>query len=129
VENVFEVGIAVVGSQLSIEGTAVAGVEPRAADGTMGDGIALLFKLGVGAIEIEGSSVARSKRAGVSSFGGTIALGSSVLECNRFHLDAESSGPALAKFEDRGGNVCGCGGTEVDCQAVTSNLEPPVPNP
>jgi hypothetical protein len=71
------------------------------------------------------SRIERNARAGVSSFGANASLGSCALDCNALHLDEELLDGASASFVDLTGNVCGCEGAVVACQAQSSNLAPP----
>jgi hypothetical protein len=96
------------------------------ADGSFGDGIALLSSMGTPStllsMRIEGSA-----RAGIASFGSKASLGSSVIECNMLALVAEPNFDAPGSIESLGGNDCGCGETRTSCKAFSAGLDPPAP--
>jgi hypothetical protein len=101
---------------------------PRAADGTFGDGI-VVYAIATASATITATRVEGSARAGIANFGGAVTLGTTKLECNSIHLDGESMAGVAFTFDDAGGSACGCSGSSVVCQILSSGLAPPEPIP
>ena len=52
-----------------------------------------------------------------------VALRDMRLECAAFYLNAEDGG----SFDDQGGNVCACEGTETECKVESAGIQAPGP--
>ena len=65
-----------------------------------------------------------SQRAGIANFGAVVGLADSQLDCNAIHLDGEPFGASF-RFDDGGGNECGCGAAREVCRVLTADLAPP----
>lgn len=124
------VGVYTEGTALIVEDSVIIDVAPAPTTGFFGDGILTLTteESGVvypGSALIRNTRIAAAARAGVASFSADVVIESSTLECNAIHLDAEHFGVIDAQFRNNGGNVCGCDGMSVPCQALSSGLTPP----
>jgi len=120
VEHSHDVGVAVFGSEATIESCLLRDTKPDAA-GLFGDGVMVTSEPASATILatwIEGSA-----RAGVSVYASHAALGGSVLACHAFDLDYENGG----SIEDLHGNRCGCPQPIEPCKAVSSGLTAPSP--
>ena len=124
-----EVGLFVANSDAVVEYSLVRSTAPQRADGLYGDGVAVWASGAPATFTGVGLRVEGSGRAGVSSFGGVVALERCQLECNQIALSAQDLGTSPATFEDRGGNDCGCAGTQSPCVAENAALQPPQPIP
>lgn len=110
-------------------------------DGAFGDGISVgAFTVDLrGSLALERTVVRGSARAGVNVAGGDLAVSSSLLVCNAFDLEVDRtfSGAGEEKqttdfnLDDRGENLCGCGGSKGSelpatsaCRAQSSGLDP-----
>lgn len=127
VEQSYDAGIFVAGSDAHLEGLVVRATVPRASDGLFGDGVAVVTVDAAGVATLSKSRIENSARAGVVSFGAQIALGSTHGQCNAFEIAAEPYEGRDPVFEDRGDNMCGCPGPDGPCQAVSAGLQPPEP--
>jgi hypothetical protein len=94
-------------------------------NGLLGDGMVVANTGTGGELDVTASRIENSARAGLANFGAAAAIGDSQLACNAFHLDGETLAGHAYEFTDRGGNACGCGAAPVECQVLSSNLEPP----
>ncbi len=94
------------------------------ADGLFGDGIVVSSDWAPGSATLRQVRVETSARAGVGNFGGTMALEGNTIRCSGFDLEGEVVGLKPFRFEDRGGNRCGCDAL-VACQATSAGLTPP----
>jgi hypothetical protein len=68
--------------------------------------------------------VAQAARAGLSAFGSHASLHGTSIICADFDLDVEELMGVLGRFDDGGGNVCGCAATEGVCHPVSTGLQP-----
>jgi len=129
VELTHEAGVSGYGSDLTIEGTIVRDALPRPADALFGDDviIAAAYDEHAASAVVSGSLLASAARAGVGAFGAQVQLGTSAVQCNEIDLDAETYLGQEPTFVDLGGNECGCDGTSVVCQVLSSELGPPNP--
>ena len=119
------IGVAVLGSEIVIENVAVSGTLARQ-DGSFGDGLGVMTGYTTPAnARAERLLVAASARAGIANFGSHLALANSTLECNLLTL----TGQDAYRFDDGGGNQCGCDGTIEPCKVRPATLEPPEPLP
>jgi hypothetical protein len=126
VDGSFDSGIYVIASSAEIAGVAVRGTKASPASGLFGDGISVLSQGGPASATVSASLITGSSRAGLSSFGAELTLASTTLDCNEIQLDGETYGDA-AKYEDHGGNTCGCKGASTVCQVLSGGLAPPDP--
>jgi hypothetical protein len=126
IEDSFDFGIVIFGSDVTVEGTAVRRVRPDM-NGLFGDGIALASEPLSATAVLNGSLVAESSRAGLSSFGSHATVERTLFECNPVHLDGENHGSQAFAFEDLGNNECRCGDVVATCRVLTTNLTPPTP--
>jgi hypothetical protein len=124
-----DIGLFVANSDVLVESSLVRSTAPQPADGLYGDGVAVWASGAPASFTGVGLRVEGSGRAGVSSFGGGVALERCQLECNQIALSAQDLGTSPATFEDRGGNDCGCAGTQSPCVAENAALQPPQPIP
>jgi len=126
-----DVGIMVMASDATIDGTLVRDTDVRALDGAFGDGVAVWSDEGSASAVLTSSRLEGSTRAGLSSFGGHVSLGATLLRCNPIDLDGEPYAEMPPVFEDLGGNACGCDDPSLACQAKSAGLSPPeaLPNP
>lgn len=129
-------GIWAVDSTLSVHATALWGNHADPADGSFGDGIAVLL----GSAELTAIQTVGNERCGVSSFGAIIQVADNSFLDNAFHVCGEPLAPSTlapglpgqeAGFEyvDLGGNYCGSDEVKVVCQVTSPGLEPPEPIP
>ncbi len=128
VELAHEAGVAAFGSDLTVEGTIVRDILPSLEETLFGDAVAATSRqAGPAIVSLSGSRLSSAARAGVGVFGSEATLGTTALECNAIHLDAETYDLSEPTLVDLGGNVCGCDGTTVVCKVLSSALEPPTP--
>jgi hypothetical protein len=121
-----EVGVLVLGSTATIEGTLVTGTQAQANDGSGGDGMAVAADLSSATATITASRVEGSARAGIAVFGAALSLDSTELGCNAIELDGEQEYGQDFQFDaSGGGNSCDCPGATVTCQVLSSGLAPP----
>jgi hypothetical protein len=125
VDNSYSVGVLVSIATLVADHLYVRNTKARPADKQFGDGVCLGGSTLAASAQITNSRVEASARAGISTFGGAVTLGTTTFECDAIPLDGETLGSTNASFDDRGGNVCGCGGTSSVCQVLGSGLAPP----
>jgi hypothetical protein len=78
---------------------------------------------------LDASAIEDSARAGLSNFGAFVSLGATTVRCAAFELEGEKWSGSEFRFEDRGGNACGCPTADQVCEAVSAGLEPPEPIP
>jgi hypothetical protein len=102
-------------------GNLISGTLARASDGAWGDGIALALS----SATLMNNSIVNSARAGLSNFGSNAALTDTTFQCSAFDLDAETLAGKAAKFEDGGGNLCGCPSATGACVASSSSISSP----
>lgn len=138
IEQVQGLGIEIAQGQVTLDESVVRAATPDSHLG-YGDAISLLTLAdlpNIASVAVTDSRLESTARAGISSFGGHVVIGSTEMECNPIDLDGETSHlgtydggvaavPAEAKFEDRGGNRCGCSGETWDCAVRSMKLEPP----
>ncbi|HZO12876.1 MAG TPA: right-handed parallel beta-helix repeat-containing protein, partial [Polyangiaceae bacterium] len=121
----YESGVIVVASSATLSGIVVRETLASAYDGTLGDGVVVVTESPLaGAATVTSSRIENNERAGLASFAGDVGLGQTVLSCNAFDLNGELKGGEPFRFENLGGNVCGCAGP-IDCAVRTSGLTPP----
>jgi hypothetical protein len=125
VEQSLEGGIVVIASNATLESLLVRDTAPRASDGRLGDGIAVISEGGAAKATVTRSRIANSARAGITSFGAAFALGASTMECNQIQLNGEMFQTFSAAFTNLGANTCGCMGATSPCAVLSSSLEPP----
>jgi len=124
IERNFGAGIAVFASDVTVQATLVRDTTYQAAEGTLGDGLAVENGWGATAVVV-GSRIENNARAGIASFGSHIALSTTLLECNAIHLDGEVFENIAAVFENGGAVACGCADVPTTCAVRSSNLSPP----
>jgi hypothetical protein len=130
IEQNYEFGVGVVGSEAQLVGVSIVDALPSQADGAFGDGV-LVYSLTADAMaELSSCHIGPSARAGLSAFGSEVSIRATNLSCNGFHLAnercCENSGP-IGVITDAGDNRCSCGEDEESCSAVSVGLEPPDP--
>ena len=124
------IGVVVSQADATIATTTIRGTQPRASDGSFGDGVEA--ELGAN-VSMSASRVEGSPRAGVSAFGARVTLDAVGLVCNAIPLDAEASldGSAGSFDLSSGGGdhaaACSCGGSSAKCQVLSSGLTAPEP--
>jgi hypothetical protein len=122
-----ELGLVIMDSAATVQGTVVAGTLPLA-DGRFGDGLAVAsVQGGAGSATLDSLRIEANARAGIANFGAAVAMRNTILACNAIDLDGEPVGTLSFAFEDQGGNGCGCAGAPSQCQVSTAALEPPGP--
>jgi hypothetical protein len=115
-------GLVVFDSEAVVDGCLVDGVATNPADGSFGDGIAVIGNTPAH-LRVTGSRVTHAARSGIANFSATVTIGTSTVTCNGFDLDGEAvSGPFV--FDDLGGNLCGCEALGA-CKVLTAALGPP----
>lgn len=124
VEDSFDLGVMISGSDVTVESTVVRNSAPRASDNLYGDGISVIPELAPATLQLSHSLLSGCARAGLASFGSATRLRGNRLACNAFDIDAEPYGASPPELTDEGGNLCGCdqGG---ECTAVSASLAPP----
>jgi hypothetical protein len=129
--RVHAAGIVGLGAELTIDRTLVSDVNALA--GTFGDGIVVRASevgsevLG-GSATITSSRIDRAARAGIAVFGSVASISGTSVNCAAFSMNIENAFGAIrreraAKFNDNGGNICGCG-VQAQCKATSSGLVP-----
>ena len=118
-------GITNIGSDLSLDGSRVTGVQAQASDGAFGDGLDVVVSSTPATATITGSRVEGSARAGIASFGAPVSVAATALSCNMVDLDGETYRNTDAAFDDGGGNTCGCDNNVIACEVLSSGLMPP----
>jgi hypothetical protein len=111
-------------SWLNLNETDIRDTLPRSSDGFFGDGISAFDS---SAAVMTKNRIFDSARAGVANFGSRMTLGDNRIQCAGYELEGENH-PQPAdkfKFEDLGGNVCGCPNANGACVAVSAGLAPP----
>jgi hypothetical protein len=129
VERSYEVGLLVRDSDLTVIDSIVRDTAVSANHGALGDAIYAQTNDAPATVVVEGSRLERSQRAGIASFGAGVTVKTSTLECIPIPLNGEDSRANHFRFEDQGGNTCGCGGERKGCIVLTSKLVPPDPLP
>jgi len=129
IEGARDFGIVVLGSDATVEASAVRNTLGSAADGTLGDGVAVVQVFDLSTATLTGSLIEHNARVGVSNFGSTVTLANSQLECNPIHLNIEECVDSCMGFVNSGGVTCGCDGATVDCAALSTGLSPPTALP
>jgi hypothetical protein len=118
-------GFYLVASDAVVDHLLVRGTTAEPSDGYFGDGVTVFAQVGPATLTMTASRIESNVRAGLSSFGGAVSIATSTFECNAFHLDGEAFAGVAYSFTDGGGNACGCNGTPVACQVLTSGLAAP----
>ncbi len=126
VSHSYEFGVEVSDSNATLSRSAIfdtlAGAEKG---GGFGDGLSAAYLLqSTATVTLEGTRIERAARAALSAFGATAAIGTSRFSCSGFALDGEANGGFAFKFDDRGGNLCGCP-ADGACKVVSAQLAPP----
>ena len=126
VDRVFDVGVFVSGSDVTVEGLWVREVAWRPADELFGDG---MISRSAATASLSDSLIEDVARAGFGAFEASATLRSSRIGCSAFPITTEDA------MLTAGGNVlCACpveAATEEDvCKAVQAGIEPPeLPDP
>ncbi len=126
IEDNHVAGLAVIQGSATVDRCVVRGTETDS-DGLFGDGIMLAAGSGPASATVSFSRVEQSVRAGIASFGGGVALGDSLLRCQSLDLNGELYLDRPFRFDDLGGNTCGCPEASGSCSVVSSSLQPPAP--
>ena len=82
-----------------------------------------------GAVVLTKVTVDNAARAGVLNAGTFMSLENTKIGCSAFELDGEDFEGVNYRFEDRGGNACGCPNAVNACIAESTSLAPPEPIP
>jgi hypothetical protein len=127
VERNHYAGLLVFASTMRMIGTAVRATVASEADGSFGDGMAVVGGAVVADVEVASTLVEHSARAGVSNFGAVVRLTDSTLQCAGFDLEGELFDGRAFTFHDGGGNRCGCPTATGSCTAASTGLAPPEP--
>ncbi|XYI01546.1 right-handed parallel beta-helix repeat-containing protein [Sorangium sp. So ce1128] len=128
VEQNHMVGVLVSGSDATIE-AAIVRTTKASDNGTFGDGILV----DNGTATIQASTITDNARAGIANFGGEVKILATILTCNAFDLNGETSNGTRASFDGSSGWQCtrrgaeDCTETDDRCHVESSNLEPPPP--
>jgi hypothetical protein len=128
IERVPYLGILAYQSTVAMVNTSIRDVFPQVADGTFGDGVAVVIDPNPASVSMTNCRIERTARAGVTVFGAPLAMLDSSVGCASFDIDTEIHLGVPAAFDSLGGNACGCEQLEV-CKAVSANLAPPPPVP
>jgi hypothetical protein len=121
-----EAGMAVTSAEAIVDRTLVAST--HAINGRLGDGIAVVVRTQAPAsLQLGNSSIEDNARAGLSLFGAAASVENTSFSCNTFHFNGENRDEVTFDFVNLGGNECGCMGELVECQLLSSGLEPPDP--
>lgn len=129
VENNQRAGIAMLGGELTVETTLVAGTTPDTGPEGYGDGIVLVAWSLDASATLTGSHVRDNSRGGVTSFGATASIGDNAIFCNAFDLNGELYLETPFDFINLGNNRCGCGDAWEACKVLSAGLVPPEPLP
>ena len=119
-----ETAIAIIDSHASIRSTMIVSIAP-AAEGLFGDAVAVVAEATDATASLEGVRIEAAARAGLVSFGGAVTLLGTAFECNVIDLDGEQHGERSYQLDNKGGNACGCDGSDRPCQVLSSQLAPP----
>jgi hypothetical protein len=122
-----EFGIAIPGSQASLESVLVRDTLARPADDLFGDGIAVVSFDGPTEARLSGCLIDGNARAGLSNFGAHVGLARTMIRCNSFELSAETYNNQPYAIDDLCDNSCGCPEAADVCKAVSVGLAPPEP--
>ncbi len=127
IEQNHEIGLAVIGSIVTLDATVVRDTWPAAADGLYGDGVSIVRRAAASSTAITNTLIADSSRAGLATFGAFVSLANSHLRCAAFELTGESHDSGDFEVVDSGGNLCGCPSSLDSCHLVSAGLDPPPP--
>ncbi len=122
VDDVVSFGIAAIDAQVEVHQSLVSKVAPTAA-GLYGDGIGAVRPTTT--FLVANTEVRDASRVGIGSFDAATSVADSRLDCNVIDLSVDGAG----QFADLGGNACGCGDQERQCQVRTIEQEVPEPIP
>jgi len=126
VEQSEQLGIAILGSDASIESSVIR--DSRAnSNGYFGDGVLVMSEDGPARATLTGTRIDQSARAALSIWGASAAVSNSAFRCQTFDLDFETYKGIAAEVDDAGGNQCGCPDATAPCKAASANLEAPAP--
>lgn len=125
IEHNRDVGVLVNGSSGTLRRSVVRATPARENDGLFGDGVAVINGGAPASATLQSLLIEESARAGVSSFGGLASIEQVTIRCASFDIAGESYQGAGFRFEDGGGNQCGCAEAQADCVAVSAGLAPP----
>jgi hypothetical protein len=126
VEDNFDNGVVVFGSEARFDGLLVRGTKFRADDGLYGDGMAMArHPDGPDANgHVVASRIDNNSRAGLAVFGATVTIGSTALVCNAIDLASEVYFDVAVTLDDAGFNDCGCEKSK-PCKAISAGIAPP----
>lgn len=128
IEQSRDLGLYAYGATVAIEGCSVTDTESNA-EGLYGDGICIDSSADHPShATITDTTITRSARAAILNFGSEVAIARSLLLCQAFDLDGENWDTPF-RFEDLGGNGCGCPGPQSPCQVLSATLAPPQTEP
>ncbi len=133
VERGAGVGALLQGNSTEITDTVLRDMTPSS-NQLYGDGIVLLgFDADLngsvdGDLRLADSFICGNERAGLANFGGSVTIDRVHFDCNGLDINGEPDAYGLGHpphFDDLGGNRCGCGTEQIDCQILSTGLEPP----
>lgn len=127
VEGNQDIGVFVVGSEVSITTSIVRDTAVSAADGLYGDGVSIVRSAtNPATAAITGALLGSNSRAGLSNFGAGVTVVGSIIRCSKaFDLAAENFAGGTFSFPNSYGTICGCPEAASECVAVTAGLGPP----
>ncbi len=127
VERCRDVGILAFNGKAVVDHTLVRDVKQGLGIG-FGDGIDAITMPdygGRGDLTLSDTRVESLERVGIGTFGGDVRIGTTRVECAPIDLDGETNNDIPFKFQDDGGNVCGCKDALRACKAKSSDLTTP----
>jgi hypothetical protein len=126
VDGSHDFGILISDATVAIVGSVVRNTATNS-DGAFGDGMGFAATDPSVTMSMSDSRIDSSARAGIVNFGAAVTLQSTSLSCQLFDLDSETFANNTARFEDLGGNLCGCPEPTEPCKSVSVGLQPPSP--
>jgi hypothetical protein len=121
--------IDVLSSTATIEGSIVRNTRPRPLDGLFGDSLFIDSQTRPSTAKLIATRLEHGTRSALLSWGGHALLERSEFVCHAFDFDAGTTHLGTARFEDLGGNGCGCPIPDGTCKLVTTGIAPPEPLP
>jgi len=122
-------GIWMTRSALQMKDSRILQTTPRQSTALYGDGITALND---SSANLERNLIEDSSRAGIANFGSEIRLIDNILQCAAFELHEEKYPFVMPiynpRWDDDGGNLCGCPSANNDCVAISVGLQAPEPS-
>jgi hypothetical protein len=137
IEGASEVGLSVVGADVSIDKSIVRDTSTNS-EGLLGDGIGAsalglsnmygdYYDFRAASLDITDTFVQGNARVGVGAFGASVTMGGSLLDCNSIDISGEEYSGSPFAFADGGGNTCACADVSRPCRITSAGLTPPSP--